>query len=50
MWIHRCRSVENYEKLNKIEEGTYGIVYRARDRQTGEIVALKQLKLSEERE
>ncbi|KAJ3140547.1 hypothetical protein HDU90_007847 [Geranomyces variabilis] len=44
-----CRNVDNYEKLNRIEEGAYGIVYRARDRQTGEIVALKKLKLENER-
>ncbi|KAJ3033441.1 hypothetical protein HDV00_006348 [Rhizophlyctis rosea] len=44
-----CRSVDNYEKLNRIDEGAYGVVYRARDRQTGEIVALKKLKLEKEK-
>ena len=29
-----CRSVENYEWLNRIEEGTYGVVYRAKDKRT----------------
>ena len=43
------RSVYSYEKLNSIEEGSYGIVFRARDRQTGDIVALKKLKLDEEK-
>ncbi|KAF9584436.1 hypothetical protein BGW38_006453 [Lunasporangiospora selenospora] len=47
--LQGCRSVENYEKLNRISEGTYGVVYRARDRVTGEIVALKKLKLDQER-
>jgi cell division cycle 2-like protein len=42
-----CRSVENYEKLNHIEEGTYGWVSRAKDIATGEIVALKKLKMDE---
>jgi len=42
--------VDCFKKLNKIEEGTYGIVYRAQDRETGEIVALKHLKLEKERE
>ncbi|KAI9347285.1 kinase-like domain-containing protein [Obelidium mucronatum] len=46
--ITSCRSVDNYEKLNRIEEGSYGIVYRARDRKTNEIVALKKLKLENE--
>lgn len=42
--IKGCRPIENYKILNKIEEGTYGIVYRAIDRATGETVALKKLK------
>jgi len=44
-----CRSVDNYEKLNRIEEGAYGVVYRARDKETGEIIALKKLKLDKEK-
>ncbi|PPS04071.1 hypothetical protein GOBAR_AA16588 [Gossypium barbadense] len=43
--LHGCRSVFEYEKLNKISEGTYGIVYRAKDKLTGEIVALKKVKI-----
>ncbi|VEL10349.1 unnamed protein product, partial [Protopolystoma xenopodis] len=43
-----CRSVEEFECLNRIEEGTYGVVYRARDKKTGEIVALKRLKMEKE--
>lgn len=74
--LNECRSVENYEKLNRISEGTYGVVYRyvrryvfvkyklpkdamvmelyvrifyrARDIETGEICALKKLKLDKE--
>ncbi|KAM7192780.1 Protein kinase-like domain containing protein [Naviculisporaceae sp. PSN 640] len=41
----RCRSVENYDKLNDIEEGAYGWVARAKEVSTGKIVALKRLKL-----
>jgi hypothetical protein len=26
--LKECRSVDNYEKLNRISEGTYGVVYR----------------------
>jgi cell division cycle 2-like len=41
-----CRLVdETYERLNHIEEGTYGMVSRARETATGEIVALKKFKL-----
>ncbi|KAA8533272.1 hypothetical protein F0562_033195 [Nyssa sinensis] len=32
------------------DEGTYGVVYRARDKKTGEIVALKKVKMEKERE
>ncbi len=48
--INGCRSVEEYHCLNKIEEGTYGVVYRARDKKTKEIVALKRLKMEREKE
>jgi len=44
-----CRSVYNYTRLNHIEEGTYGVVFRAKCNDTGEIYALKKLKLDEER-
>jgi cell division cycle 2-like protein len=47
--LHSCRHVDNYEKLNRIEEGAYGIVFRARDRKTGDIVALKKFKLEKEK-
>lgn len=48
--LQRCRSVDNYKQLNQIEEGTYGVVYRAQCIHTGTIVALKRLKLDRERE
>lgn len=41
----KCRSVEDYEKLNDIEEGAYGWVSRAKDTVTGRVVALKRLKM-----
>ena len=48
--IQSSRSVSQcYEILNQIEEGSYGVVFRARDVQTGDIVALKRLKLDEEK-
>lgn len=40
-----CRHVDNFEKLNHIEEGSYGWVSRAKEIATGEVVALKKLKM-----
>ncbi|KAF9886695.1 hypothetical protein FE257_011209 [Aspergillus nanangensis] len=40
-----CRHVDNFERLNHIEEGSYGWVSRAKDITTSEIVALKKLKM-----
>ncbi|OWF44048.1 cyclin-dependent kinase 11B-like [Mizuhopecten yessoensis] len=48
--IQGCRNVEEFHCLNRIEEGTYGVVYRARDKKTDEIVALKRLKMEKEKE
>lgn len=30
-------NVDRYEKMDKLGEGTYGVVYKAKDRQTGEV-------------
>lgn len=43
-----CRSVQEFEKLNRVGEGTYGIVYRARDTKSKNVVALKRIKLQHE--
>ncbi|XP_068665087.1 cyclin-dependent kinase G-2-like [Aristolochia californica] len=48
--LHGCRSVDEFEKLNRIDEGTYGVVFRASDKKSGEIVALKKVKMEKERE
>jgi len=48
--LQGCRSVDEFERLNKIDEGTYGVVYRAKDKKTGEVVALKKVKMEKERE
>ncbi|KAK4790566.1 hypothetical protein SAY86_017870 [Trapa natans] len=44
------RSVDCFEKLEQIGEGTYGQVYMAREKRTGEIVALKKIRMDNERE
>ncbi|VDM84340.1 unnamed protein product, partial [Strongylus vulgaris] len=40
-----CRSVNEFQKLNRIGEGTYGIVYRARDTKSGQIATLKKVRV-----
>lgn len=43
--IRPCGHVSQYETLNSIEEGSYGLVSRARTKSSGAIVALKRLKM-----
>jgi hypothetical protein len=38
-------AMDNYEKIEKIGEGTYGKVYKARDKTTSNLVALKKTRL-----
>ncbi|CAI9109161.1 OLC1v1008929C2 [Oldenlandia corymbosa var. corymbosa] len=38
------KSADSYDKLAKIGQGTYSNVYKARDRVTGKIVALKKIR------
>lgn len=42
--------MERYEKLEKIGEGTYGVVYKAKDKASGHFVALKKIRLEGEDE
>lgn len=41
---------EEYEKIEKIGEGTYGLVFKAKHRKTNKIVALKKIRLENEEE
>lgn len=42
------RLMEKYEKLSKIGEGSYGVVYKCRNRETGSQVAIKKFVESED--
>lgn len=44
------RSVKLYEKVEQVGEGTYGQVYKARSKETGQIVALKRVRMDNEKE
>ncbi|EYC19826.1 hypothetical protein Y032_0023g738 [Ancylostoma ceylanicum] len=38
----KVEAMEKYEKLGKIGEGSYGVVYKCRNRDNGQIVAIKK--------
>ena len=43
--IQPATGLEKYKKQEKLGEGTYGVVYRAVDLETGESVAIKKIRL-----
>ncbi|KAL4240862.1 Cell division protein kinase 1 [Mactra antiquata] len=42
--------MDNYIKVEKIGEGTYGVVYKGKNKKTGALVALKKIRLESEDE
>lgn len=46
-----CRRIEDaYERVGQLGQGTYGEVFKAKDKETGEIVAVKKIKMENEKE
>lgn len=42
--LHNNQKLNKYLKLEKVGEGTYGIVYKAKNTVTGQMVALKKIR------
>ena len=40
--------MEDFVKIEKIGEGTYGVVFKGKNKKTGEIVAMKKIGLESE--
>ncbi len=45
LW-HGCADLAHWRRLNTINEGSYGVVYRAQHATSGEVVAIKEVKMS----
>jgi cyclin-dependent kinase 1 len=42
--------MEDFQKIEKIGEGTYGVVYKGKNKKTGQFVAMKKIRLESEDE
>ena len=42
--------LDKYTKIDKVGEGTYGVVYKCQNKVTGQYVALKKIRLENEEE
>lgn len=42
--------MDDYQKIEKIGEGTYGVVYKGRNKITGQLVAMKKIRLEPDEE
>merc|ERR1712065_65029 len=47
-WASLGVGMDKYTKIARLGEGTYGVVYKAQNKQSGAVVALKRIRLSNE--
>ena len=47
-YYHIKKAMEKYEKISKIGEGSYGVVFKCRNRVSGTVVAIKKFVESED--
>ena len=47
-FVQEASQLDKYDKKEKLGEGTYGVVYKAINKETGEMVALKKIRLEKE--
>lgn len=50
MFVSKESKMGDFVKIEKIGEGTYGVVYKGRNKITGKIVAMKKIRLESEDE
>ncbi|KAK9887770.1 hypothetical protein WA026_000085 [Henosepilachna vigintioctopunctata] len=46
----KMANIDDFLKIEKIGEGTYGVVYKGKNKKTGQLVALKKIRLESEDE
>ncbi|XP_066594574.1 cyclin-dependent kinase 1 [Prorops nasuta] len=48
--MNKKNTMDNFIKIEKIGEGTYGVVYKGKNKKTGDIVAMKKIRLENDDE
>jgi len=48
--VPTIRTSDEFDRIGQVGEGTYGSVYKAKDRLTSELVAMKKIRLTHEKE